>query len=959
MSFGGKKISLKDQIITFATITNKTFGDAAFATDAAASSGLALVYATSDSKVATVYRDVITIRGAGTVTITASQPGNSKYNAAPSVSQTFTVNKADQVITFAALSNKTLGDSAFAAGASSSSGSLISYTSGNAAVATVYRDIITIRGPGSTLITAKQAGNSNYNPAPDVVQTLVVNKKGQVINFPVIADKTWGDSAFAAAASATSGGLITYTTSDAKIASIYRGVITLRGCGMVTITASQTGTAAYDTAAPVSQTFTVNKATQAITFPPLPDTHIDDPSFVAGSFSSAPLGLTYVSSDRSVAYIYRDTVRIIGVGTATITAKQAGNAFYLPAADVTRTITILPSSGPRSKRSGNWNDTTTWNCNCIPQAGSNIEIRSPHKVIVDSAANAADVIIDNGSTLMFNTGKNLNITGNFNNLGTFEPGEGSVTFNGSSLQTITGAGVTSFYDIVLNNAQGAAIGNSTILNSITATAGTFNAGVNTVTLKSDAAKTAFIGVTGATGGYAGNHWIIQRYISARNANWGDLGSPVQNSTIGDWDQELYMSGVGGNDGNACCPIYYSVYRYNEPTAGYVAITSTSTALTPTKGFEVFLGSSTTTLNATTLDTRGTPNFGDKVVPVIRTAGGPDPGWNLISNPFAAPIAWDALIKSNLDATYYIFDNVTGTYAAYGAGTTIPSTQGFYVHSSAGSPALTIPEAAKATSTSSVFYRQSVDPAFTLKLSNDKNPFSQIIRMELNATATGAFDGSYDARFLKSPEKKAPVMYMLTSDKVKVIGNTFAAANAANEVALVVGAGVSGVYTLSTAGIENISKSYKCVYLEDVEAKKLVNLKETSAYSFILQEGLYASRFILHLSNAVNTCEAIVAAGKTENNREENKVKEEIILNKTSVTPNPVKETFTLKIPSARAGMSAIIITDAAGAVIMNLSKRLSIGENQIQVNASAWQRGQYFVKTSIGGKAVTSRLIKL
>src|SRR5690606_13120513 len=62
----------------------------------------------------------------------------------------------------------------------------------------------------------------------------------------------------------------------------------------------------------------------------------------------------------------------------------------------------------------------------------------------------------------------------------------------------------------------------------------------------------------------GGEYIIQRYISERKAAYANMASPTT-TTLSDWDEEIYMSGVNGNDGNAkygyspTSPIYYSVY----------------------------------------------------------------------------------------------------------------------------------------------------------------------------------------------------------------------------------------------------------------------------------------------------------------------------------------------------------------------------------------------------------------
>ena len=86
-------ISMIDQTITFSTIPPKTYGDNDFTITANASSGLGVNFSSDNIAVATVTDNLIHIVGVGTVTITASQAGNTNYNSV-SITQTFNVNKA-------------------------------------------------------------------------------------------------------------------------------------------------------------------------------------------------------------------------------------------------------------------------------------------------------------------------------------------------------------------------------------------------------------------------------------------------------------------------------------------------------------------------------------------------------------------------------------------------------------------------------------------------------------------------------------------------------------------------------------------------------------------------------------------------------------------------------------------------------------------------------------------------
>ena len=83
--------------------------------------------------------------------------------------------------------------------------------------------------------------------------------------------------------------------------------------------------------------------TQTITLGPLSST-VGSADFAPGSASSG-LALTYSSSDPTVATIVAGKIHIVGVGTSTITASQAGNQHYLAATNVGVTLTVT-SSGP-------------------------------------------------------------------------------------------------------------------------------------------------------------------------------------------------------------------------------------------------------------------------------------------------------------------------------------------------------------------------------------------------------------------------------------------------------------------------------------------------------------------------------------------------------------------------------------------------------------------------------------
>jgi uncharacterized protein YjbI with pentapeptide repeats len=146
------------------TITNfnaitKIIGDASFnLVDPSSNSVGAFTYASSNGAVATILGRVVTIVGAGTSTITASQDASGVYGIGSST--------ALLTITAPTLTNfntitKTFGDASFNLVDPSSNSVLdFTYSSSNTQVATIVGRVVTIIGPGTSTITAIQGGST-------------------------------------------------------------------------------------------------------------------------------------------------------------------------------------------------------------------------------------------------------------------------------------------------------------------------------------------------------------------------------------------------------------------------------------------------------------------------------------------------------------------------------------------------------------------------------------------------------------------------------------------------------------------------------------------------------------------------------------------------------------------------------------------------------------------------------
>lgn len=88
---------------------------------------------------------------------------------------TFSIAKGNQSISgVGSTLSLASGAAAYSLNATVSSNLTLSYSSSNTSVATVANGTVTIVGAGSTILTVSQVGNSNYNPAESVTQTLTV-----------------------------------------------------------------------------------------------------------------------------------------------------------------------------------------------------------------------------------------------------------------------------------------------------------------------------------------------------------------------------------------------------------------------------------------------------------------------------------------------------------------------------------------------------------------------------------------------------------------------------------------------------------------------------------------------------------------------------------------------------------------------------------------------------------------
>lgn len=332
-----------------------------------------------------------------------------------------------------------------------------------------------------------------------------------------------------------------------------------------------------------------------------------------------------------------------------------------------------------------------------------------------------------GSIVTANTGglSTSGATGSIQVSGTRTYNSGAnCTYNGTAAQ-ITGNGLTSANNLIINNNTGVALTSSTtIAGTLTLTAGALSIGANTLTL-SNAANLSY-GTGSLTGGATSNLTIgtganitlnaisggLNNFSASRNitlsadlsvagivtAQNGTLSSAGNLTLISTASQTALVDGSGSGDitGNVTMQRYLpsgfgykyfsspfqaatvnefgddmnlgasfpAFYRYDESrtAAGWVRYDTATRVLNPMHGYAVNFGSDPA---ADTVDVTGVVNNGSLSRTIYNNNNTYTKGFNLVGNPYPSPINWNAAsgwTKTNIDnALYYFKASATDQY----------------------------------------------------------------------------------------------------------------------------------------------------------------------------------------------------------------------------------------------------------------------------------------------------------
>lgn len=499
----------------------------------------------------------------------------------------------------------------------------------------------------------------------------------------------------------------------------------------------------------------------------------------------------------------------------------------------------------------------------------NLAVNATNSPIVQLVTNGLTVIKDitiAGGTLNANN-LNISIGGNWSNGGTFSPGTGTISFNGTASQLLGGASASTFNNLTINGTDVSLgiTGSSkltTVNSALTINTGkkltvasnqaltvsgtlTNNAGEPGLVIKSDASGTGSL-INPTTGVEA----EVERFLT--KMKWHFIGMPVEGGVAG-----VFHLPSGHAD------IFLKTHIEATNTWGPY-IVPINTPLTQGRGYECWVGDPFDPSNQ--MDETivfpgklGASNYttGSGSFYALEFTNGH--GLNLICNPYPSALqanisSWSKTNVANKVWTWapdygnYVFwgsgdDYGSGSFGSMTSGI-IPEMQAFFIEATGSNPSLTIPQSSRVHS-SQAYYKDSEIPANTLRFDVTGNGYEDAIFISFNKHSTNIYDTDYDMEKLFGLVD-APQLYSNIPGK-KLSINTLPQVEEALIIPIGFECGVAGTFTITVSGIEGFDQDVE-FYFEDLQEGTIQNLKANPGYTFISDPMFDSSRFLLHFGN---------------------------------------------------------------------------------------------------------------
>jgi predicted esterase len=396
-----------------------------------------------------------------------------------------------------------------------------------------------------------------------------------------------------------------------------------------------------------------------------------------------------------------------------------------------------------------------------------------------------------------------------------------------------------------------------VKNLVTLTKGELNSYSGNLTLVSDKNGSARIGPL-LSGARITGQITYQRYMDGEGRIYRYIASPVKAMSVADIQEYIPVTGSfkGQSTGSGINSSSASLFSYNEPEGGWLNFPpnggSNEDSLRIGKGYSIFVREAT---DPTTWQVTGNPYQGNFIFTLTGGTLGQDNGWNLLGNPYPAPIQWTGTADTkwstllNVSSTVYVRENFGSEYrwrvwnGSTGnlANGIIAPGQSFWVQTTSATPTLTITENAKYT-TDGTFYREG-NGIESLEISMSNGTWTDETYIQTIPQASNSYNKYEDAL------KQNNTYFNLASrsiDSVALAINAIAADYCQKRIPLVISNAAKGNYTFHFKGTDNLTTQ---VYLEDALLKKHIDVSADPDYSFAITDAAESkgTRFTLILA----------------------------------------------------------------------------------------------------------------
>ncbi len=619
-----------------------------------------------------------------------------------------------------------------------------------------------------------------------------------------------------------------------------------------------------------------------------------------------------------------------------------------------------------------WNEAGNWLPMEVPQELSNVTIPGevPNNPTLLGSGVANMLTIANGGVLTLGSTSDLTLNSNIVNNGTLAGDFSSSTlFVKPSLQTISGTGATTFGNLRVINAAGAALdmaGSGASVQRVLTLDGNLTTNGRPFTLRSNPNGSAMVV---NSGGMVNGAVTVERYITSTAPGIAGLGyrhlsAPVSNTTVGDLATTGFTPVVNPAYNAPANPInvrpYPNVFGFDEtrfPASGnfqqgYFSPAALNSPMVPGRGYSVYMPGTSKP------DFVGELGNGDVVVSnLTRTNNNGKSGWHLLGNPYPAPLDWDLVtVPAGMDPTVYVLrttGGANGVYATRTNGVGAPGSdligigQGFFavVTSNAGT-SFTFTNAARVTSYANpAVYRTAPDarPTAHLTLRRANQPAveaSDAAYIYFQEGATGAVERGIDGVKLRAEGEVASIFSLAGGQELAINGLSATAASAAT-VPLGVVLPLAGTYELTAAALTAFAPGTDLVLL-DRRTNTTYDLTKQPTVRFTAQQpGADLTRFSLRFGRG-----AAATAASTLS---------------LDVYPNPVGRTTDLRVTALGIGQGAtadVALYDALGRAVLRQTVAVTAETASAVLNTRTLRPGAYTLRlTTTGGAPITRQVV--